>query len=275
MKEGRKGKKEGARKTKKKNYNVGLYGVELKGYDDDLKMSDGWDMRKNKSQGSPLTLISVTKSSAQDSSPPQILEQSEGRELGLGQGRARLRSIKSWTNHRLSKFISNAVEKVLYQDNRAQLYNEAGDINDVGEEGHASVDINSENQDYGTEDLADEMDDRMGWAEGATATTTAGIQERELDDGEENPNYYYNNEPRRPRDMPYWFPDWLTNKTLYPSKLCPSSTTTATNFGTIAVDQHDLLSNISDSASAKRPRRSPALDPPTSLARTWYAKSTL
>lgn len=135
------------------------------------------------SQGSPLTLISETKSSAQDSSPPRILEQSEGRELGLGQGRARLRSIKSWTNHRLSKFISNAVEKVLYQDNRAQLHNEAGDINDVGEEGHASVDINSENQDYGTEDLADEMDDRMGWAEGATATTTAGIQERELDDG--------------------------------------------------------------------------------------------
>lgn len=45
MKEGRKGKKEGARKTKKINYNVGLYGVELKGYDDDLKMSDGWDMR--------------------------------------------------------------------------------------------------------------------------------------------------------------------------------------------------------------------------------------
>ncbi|KAK5808633.1 hypothetical protein F5H01DRAFT_396490 [Linnemannia elongata] len=82
----------------------------------------------------------------------------------------------------------------------------------------------------------------------AFSTDTQG---REPDDGEEDPDYF-SDDPRRPRNMPAWFPDWIINKTLHPSALWPDPTTAH-------------ATNLEMNASNLRPPRPAILD----VVYTW------
>ncbi|KAG0372681.1 Xanthine phosphoribosyltransferase 1 [Mortierella sp. AD032] len=100
----------------------------------------------------------------------------------------------------------DAVNKILYTDDSSDETLETKDI--VSKK---------ENHDLNGIDIED-MDTEV-----EATDTTARVHYGELDDGEEDPRYY-RDDPVRPRDMPFWFSDWLVNKTLHPSMLCPGAT---------------------------------------------------
>ncbi|KAK3847006.1 MAG: hypothetical protein J3R72DRAFT_432903 [Linnemannia gamsii] len=138
----------------------------------------------------------------------------------------------------------DAVNKVLYTDDSSDEALETEDIVS-----------NEENHDLNGIDIED-MDTEV-----EATDTTARVHYGELDDGEEDPRYY-RDDPVRPRDMPFWFSDWLVNKTLHPSMLCPG----ATSDTELATDNNlKFATNASDSSSLRRPRRPAILD----IVYTW------
>ncbi|KAG0203414.1 hypothetical protein BGX33_009137 [Mortierella sp. NVP41] len=95
------------------------------------------------------------------------------------------------------------------------------------------------------------------------AIATTGNWQGELDDGEEDPDYY-SDDVRYPWNMPSWFPDWLVNKTLHPSSLWPDPNTAPTTTTSTDNNQEDSP-DPSNSVLSKRPRRPAILD----IVYTW------
>ncbi|KAF9095885.1 hypothetical protein BGX23_012431 [Mortierella sp. AD031] len=181
--------------------------------------------------------------------PPPTLILDQYQQSGSGQGRLRL--FTSWTGNQWSRAKSHAANKILYQDG---MIDESDDFHDPinTDEDYDADDINTVNDMDGT---------RRVRIRAAIATT--GNWQGELDDGEEDPDYY-SDDVRYPWNMPSWFPDWLVNKTLHPSSLWPDPNTAPTTTTSTDNNQEDSP-DPSNSVLSKRPRRPAILD----IVYTW------
>ncbi|KAF9905085.1 Xanthine phosphoribosyltransferase 1 [Linnemannia zychae] len=160
------------------------------------------------------------------------------------QGQRRLQLLASRTHLYLSRIKEHAVNNILYANDAIGGTVETESIVDSEEDWNIDgIDV---------EDKEPEID---------ITPRAARVQGGELDDGEEDPNYY-DEDPVHPRDMPFWFLDWLVNKTSDPSTLWPE---TINDFEIKTVSRHGFAPNAIGSSSSNRPRRPAIFD----IVYTW------